>query len=183
MISSVEQWYSKGRPSEGPRASRALFPGSFDPLTNGHVDIAARALEIFDEVVIAVVENPEKETLFSLTERVEMIREVFRGYNSRLQVECFSGLLVDFAKKLQTNVLIRGLRAVSDYEYEVQMALMNRSLSSEVETIFLVTSEQNSFISSHVVKQVAALGGNVSGLVPTYVERVLRERFAVVDTS
>ncbi len=155
----------------------AVFPGSFDPLTLGHTDIVSRALKIFDHVVIAVLSNPNKATLFSGEERVALIRAEFAKYKDQVSVETFSGLLVDFAKKKGAKVVIRGLRAVTDYDYEAQMALTNKSLSAEVETLFMMTSERNSYISSSLVKQIAHFKGKVSHLVPKRIEKALRKKF------
>ena len=154
----------------------AVFPGSFDPLTNGHTDIITRASRIFDRVIVAVLSNPHKTTLFSADERVHLIREACRKITPRIVVESFSGLLVDFVKKTRSRVIIRGLRAISDYDYEVQMALMNRNLNPEIETFFMSTSEQHSYISSSVVKQVAAFGGDVRRFVPPSVASALRKK-------
>ena len=160
------------------RIDRAVFPGSFDPLTNGHTDIIARSLRVFDRLLIAVLQNPGKQTLFSAAERAALIREDCAEFGDRVEVHEFSGLLVEFARRAGTPVIIRGLRAVSDFEYEVQMALANRSLCAEMETCFLVTREQNSFVSSSLVKQIATLGGDVSNLVPPAVNAALLRRFA-----
>ena len=155
----------------------AVFPGSFDPLTNGHVDIVERTLTIFDRVVVGVLGNSLKKELFTADERVELIRQQFKPYGDRVVVQSFSGLLVDFLKKTKCRVVVRGLRAISDYDYEGQMALMNRNLSrGSVETLFMVAREANSYISSTVVKQVAVLGGSVAGMVPPVVERALTKK-------
>ncbi|MBX7145672.1 MAG: pantetheine-phosphate adenylyltransferase [Oligoflexia bacterium] len=156
--------------------SIAVFPGSFDPLTNGHVDIVERSLKIFDRLVVAVLHNPQKQHLFSVDERVELLKKEFKHYGKRTKVLSFSGLLVDFAKKVDARVIVRGLRAVSDYEYEMQMALMNRHLRQEMETVFLITNERNSYISSTMVKGVAMLGGSVHTLVPRAVEDALLKK-------
>jgi len=150
----------------------AVYPGSFDPITNGHVDIVRRGCHIFDRVLVAVLCNTEKTPLFSVEERIAMIRSVFRG-EPRVKVKDFSGLLVHFLRKEKTNVVVRGLRVVSDFEFEYQMALMNRRLDPEVETIFLTPKEELSYLSSRMVKQVHQLGGDVSGLVPSIVHREL----------
>lgn len=156
--------------------SIAVFPGSFDPLTNGHVDIVERSLKIFEKLVVAVLHNPQKQHLFSVEERVRILKQEFRAHGKRIEVQSFSGLLVDFAEKVQARVIVRGLRAVSDYEYEMQMALMNRHLRGKLETVFLITNERNSYISSTMVKGVAMLGGNVHTLVPAGVEEALRKK-------
>ncbi|NMC62939.1 MAG: pantetheine-phosphate adenylyltransferase [SAR324 cluster bacterium] len=158
------------------RVDLAVFPGSFDPLTNGHVDIIQRGLKIFDSVTIAVLSNLDKKTLFSVGEREQMIKEVFASYGNRITVKSFSGLLVDFARHENIKIIVRGLRAISDFEYETQIALMNRNLG-DVETCFLVASEENSFISSSLVKQVAQLKGDISRFVPKAVEEAFERKF------
>jgi pantetheine-phosphate adenylyltransferase len=155
----------------------AVFPGSFDPLTNGHVDIIDRTVTIFGKVVVGVLNNPSKNSLFTDQERVELIKRQVVGYKGRVSVVSFSGLLVDFVKSVNSRVVIRGLRAISDFDYEAQMALINRKLSPDVETFFLAAREENSYISSTVVKQVALLGGDVSDMVPPVVERALKEKW------
>ncbi len=150
----------------------ALYPGSFDPLTNGHLDILSRARRLADRVVVAILENDAKTPLFSVSERIEMIREIVGGDEST-PVRSFSGLLVDFAQEVGATLIVRGLRAVSDYEYELQMALMNRRLIPSIETVFLMAKEEYSYVSSRLVKEVAGLGGDVSGLVPESVRRRL----------
>ncbi|MCB9030464.1 MAG: pantetheine-phosphate adenylyltransferase [Deltaproteobacteria bacterium] len=156
---------------------KAVFPGSFDPITNGHTDIVRRALSIFDTVVIGVLENPEKETIFSTAERVELIKQEFEAEGDKVVTASFSGLLVDFVKNQDAQVIIRGLRAISDYDYEAQLALMNKTLAKNIETLFLITSESSSYISSSLVRQVAKFGGAVSELVPAHVEKALKEKF------
>lgn len=143
----------------------AICPGSFDPVTIGHIDIINRASKIFDRVVVAVLHNPRKSAVFSDTERVEMIKSV-TGHLTNVEVICHDGLLADLAEKLNANVIVKGLRAVSDFEYEFQMALANRKLNPEVETMFLTTSAENMFLSSSVVKQIASFGGDISSFVP-----------------
>jgi pantetheine-phosphate adenylyltransferase len=150
----------------------AIYPGSFDPITNGHVDIIERGLKVFDRVVVAVLENPKKRPLFTTKERVRMIREIFASERA-VQVRAFHGLLVDFAKAHKTRVVIRGLRAISDFEYEFQMALMNRSLAPDIETFFMMPCIHYTFLSSNLVREVAGLGGSVEGLVPGPVARRL----------
>lgn len=161
------------------RKSVAVFPGSFDPITNGHVDIVGRALSVFDEVIIAILNNAEKRPLFSVEERVEIIREAYRG-NARVRVETFTGLLVDYAMKVGAKVIVRGLRAISDFEFEFQLALMNRRLNPHIETVFIMAAESYSYVSSRLVKEVFQLGGSVRDLVPAVVERRLREKSGVV---
>ena len=153
----------------------ALYPGSFDPLTNGHLDILSRARRLADRVVVAVLENDEKVPLFTVSERIQMIQEIV-GDEPSIAVRSFSGLLVDCANQEGATLIVRGLRAVSDYEYELQMALMNRRLSPSVETVFLMAKEEFSYVSSRLVKEVARLGGDVSGLVPEAIRRNLVER-------
>jgi pantetheine-phosphate adenylyltransferase len=153
----------------------AIYPGSFDPITNGHVDIIRRALKIFDRILVAVLENPKKEPLFATKERVAMIREIF-AKEPRVLVQSFDGLLVAFAKKNRTRTVIRGLRALSDFEYEFQMALMNRKLDPEIETFFMMPRLDYSFLSSQLVKEVCLLGGCIKNLVPEIVEKSLTAR-------
>jgi pantetheine-phosphate adenylyltransferase len=155
------------------KKSCAIFPGSFDPLTYGHTDIIGRALHIFDRLVVAVLNHPSKEALFTAAERVALITEEFRSFEGRVEVVSFSGLLVEFARKIDVPVIIRGLRAISDYEYEVQMALTNRNLFKDVETLFMATREEFSFISSSMVKEVVTLGGDVRKFVPARVADAL----------
>jgi pantetheine-phosphate adenylyltransferase len=152
----------------------AIFPGSFDPITNGHVDIIRRALRLFDRIVVAVLKNAAKQPHFSPDERVAIIREVFGG-DAGVDVDTFDGLLVDYVQRKQAAAIVRGLRAVSDFEYEMQMAHMNRHLSPTVETVFLMPDETNSFLSSRLVKEVFSLGGNVAAFVPPAVERRLQQ--------
>jgi pantetheine-phosphate adenylyltransferase len=153
----------------------AVCPGSFDPLTMGHVDIIERAARLFDRVIVAVLINQEKKPLFSLDERVEIIREVFAAHPN-VSVDTFEGLLVDYAQQQHASVIIRGLRAVSDFEFEFQMALMNRHLSPQIETAFMMPAEQYTYISSRLIKEVFGLGGHIEGLVPPLVEQRLRAR-------
>lgn len=155
---------------------KALYPGSFDPITNGHLDIIERASRLCDEVIVTVLPNTSKSPLFSLEERVAMIEEVVAPFQN-VTVKMYAGLLVDFADEQHAQVIIKGLRAVSDFEYEFQMALMNRKLNQKVETMFLMTQSQNSFLSSSLVKEVAKLNGCIRGLVPEAVERVIRHKF------
>ncbi len=164
----------KGRRS----GSLAVFPGSFDPVTNGHLDIVERGLEIFGRVRLAILLNAEKKPLFSVEERVSILREACRGKGQgRVEVDTFSGLLVDYARRVGASVILRGIRAISDFDYEFQMALMNRRLDPRIETVFMMPAESYSYVSSRLVKEVFELGGRVSGLVPPIVERRLREKF------
>ncbi len=153
----------------------ALYPGSFDPITNGHLDLIERGSRLFGKLIVSILRNETKEPLFTVAERVEMLREVV-GVYPNVEVESFEGLLVDHAAEKGATVLLRGIRAISDYEYELQMALMNRRLRPGIETVFLMASEAYSFISSRLVKEVFGLGGNISGLVPPSVEARLRDR-------
>ena len=158
----------------------AVFPGSFDPLTSGHVDIIERGCAIFDRVIVAVLINVDKTPLFTVDERVGMIREVCAS-RDRVEVDTFNGLLVDYARRKGATALIRGLRAVSDFEYEFQMALMNRRLNHDIETVFLMPAEQYTYTSSRLIKEVFRLGGEVGGLVPPVVEQRLRQKQASLD--
>ncbi|HHF43373.1 MAG TPA: pantetheine-phosphate adenylyltransferase, partial [Candidatus Aminicenantes bacterium] len=151
-------------------------------ITNGHVDIILRGLKIFDKILIAVLENPKKTPLFSTKERVEMIKEIF-AKEEKVEVKSFHGLLVDFARKNKAHVVMRGLRAISDFEYEFQMALMNRKLDPEIETLFMMPNVKYSFLSSRLVKEVCMLGGCLTGLVPEIVEKRLREKFKLSSKS
>jgi pantetheine-phosphate adenylyltransferase len=153
----------------------ALVPGSFDPLTNGHVDIVLRSVRLFERVVVAVLVNPEKRPLFTTDERVAIVREVFREYPN-VDVEAFDGLLVDYARRKRASAIVRGLRAVSDFEYEFQMALMNRHLEPALETVFMMPAEQYTYLSSRLIKEVFGLGGDVRGLVPPAVEGWMRRK-------
>ena len=153
---------------------RAIYPGTFDPITMGHLDIIERSAKLFDEVVVALLLNMEKQPMFTTEERVEMIREVLPTGNVR--VDTFEGLLVHYAVAQQAQFVVRGIRAISDYEYELQMALMNRRLEPSVETVFLMAGEAYSYVSSRLIKEVFKLGGRVNGLVPELVEQRLREK-------
>jgi pantetheine-phosphate adenylyltransferase len=153
----------------------AVYPGSFDPLTNGHVDIITRGARLFDRIIVAIATNAEKSALFSIQERVDMTRAVFTDLKS-VEVDTFDGLLVDYVERRHAHAIVRGLRAVSDFEYEFQMALMNRRLNGKIETVFMMPAEQYSYISSRLIKEVFALGGLVHGLVPDMVEDRLRQK-------
>jgi len=157
------------------KTSLAIYPGSFDPVTNGHLDLIERGTKIFDRLVVAVLLNLDKEPLFPTTERVEMLREVTRQW-SNVEVDVFDGLLVDYARKRNAQVILRGIRAFSDYEYELQMALMNRRLESAIETVFMMPAEKYSYLSSRLVREIAHLGGDIKGLVPPVVEQRLRAK-------
>ena len=156
---------------------RAIYPGSFDPITNGHLDVVERAGKLFDEVLVAVAHNIEKEPLFTLEERLDLLRQTL-GKQTRVRIGQFGGLLVDFAVAEQASAVIRGLRAVSDFEFEFQMALMNRKLQAVVETIFLMPKEEYTYLSSRLVKEIARLGGDVSKFVPAVVATALASKFS-----
>jgi pantetheine-phosphate adenylyltransferase len=166
--------------SPAPNGRLAIFPGSFDPLTNGHVDIVLRSAHLFERVLIAVLGNPEKQPLFTPAERITIIRDVFREYPN-VEVDTFDGLLVDYARSHRASAIIRGLRAVSDFEYEFQMALMNRHLEPTLETVFMMPAEQYTYLSSRLIKEVFSLGGEVRGLVPSIVEDRLRDKKAAIQ--
>lgn len=158
---------------------RAIFPGSFDPLTNGHLDIIRRSLPLFDEIIVAVLNNPEKKPMFSVVERCRMIEDILPEIETEtcvLSVDSFQGLTADFARKKSAAAIVRGIRAVSDYEYELRMALMNRRLEPQIETVFLMAAEEYSYVSSNLLKQVFTLGGRVEGLVPASVEAQMRDK-------
>jgi len=166
--------------SAGPPSGRlAVFPGSFDPLTNGHVDIVLRSAHLFERVIVAVLVNPEKHPLFTPDERVAIIREVFREYPN-VEVDTYNGLLVEYARRRRANAIVRGMRAISDFEREFQMALMNRHLEPALETVFMMPAEQYTYLSSRLIKEVFSLGGAVSGLVPASVERWMRRKHEAV---
>ena len=157
----------------------AIYPGSFDPITNGHLDLIQRGSRMFDKLIVSILRNDSKQPLFSVEERTEMLREVVHVYPN-VEVDSFDGLLVDHAAANSATVLLRGIRAISDYEYELQMALMNRRLRPDIETVFMMSSETYSFISSRMVKEVFGLGGRISGLVPPSVEARLHRRMSHV---
>jgi pantetheine-phosphate adenylyltransferase len=169
---------TSARTPSGPPVKRvAVYPGSFDPITNGHADLVRRSLQVFDRVIVAVAFNPEKDAAwFTPEERVEMIRAAFRAEGDRIEADKFSGLLVHYALSKGANVIVRGLRAVADFEYEFQMTMMNRHLTPEIETIFMMTGESHFYTSSRLVKEVVGLGGDVAGLVPDVVLPRLLER-------
>ncbi|NLY75008.1 MAG: pantetheine-phosphate adenylyltransferase [Firmicutes bacterium] len=157
---------------------KVVCPGSFDPITNGHLDIIERAAQLFPGVVVGVLENPSKKPLFSLQERVELIQNAVRHLNN-VEVECFSGLLIDFARRVGSNLIVKGLRAISDFEIEFQMALNNKRMAPEIETIFMMTKNEYSFLSSSMVKEIVHFGGDVRGLVPEGVETALRKKYGL----
>ena len=158
----------------------AVYPGSFDPITNGHVDIITRGLKIFDKIIVLIAHNPEKKSLFPVEERMEMIREVIKEHekdHQRVKVDYAPGLLVDYVRNSGANVILKGLRAVSDFEYEFQMTLINRRLNRDIETVFLMTGFRWFFISSSIVKEAASLGGSVKGMVPDIVHQRLQQKY------
>ena len=160
----------------------AIYPGSFDPITNGHVDLVKRTLRVFDKIVVAIATNPGKDgSLFTVPERLQMVREVFKSLRGRVEADSFEGLLVDYAERKKATVIIRGLRAISDFEYEFQMAMMNHRLKPKLETFFMMTGESEFYISSRLVKEVVSLGGNVSGLVPENVLQRLKQKLTEED--
>jgi pantetheine-phosphate adenylyltransferase len=160
----------------------AIYPGSFDPVTNGHVDIVERGLKVFDRIIVAILRNPAKEALFTVEERKEMI-ETSLNRDSNVEIAVFDGLLVDYAKKRNAVAILRGMRAVSDFEYEFQLALMNRKLNREIQTVFLMTGLRWIFISSSIIKEAASFGGNINGMVPPIVSRKLKEKFGYISSA
>lgn len=154
---------------------KAIYPGTFDPVTNGHIDVVKRAVRLFDEVIVAVASNPQKAPLFTTEERVEFLKGSFKNLNS-VKVISFEGLIVDFARRNKINIVIRGLRMLSDFEYEFQMALTNRKLADDIETIFLMPSESYSYVSSKLLKETARLGADLSYFLPTFVEAALKKK-------
>ena len=160
----------------------AVYPGSFDPITNGHTDLVKRGLKMFDEIIILIATNPDKTSLFSVEERLEMIREIYKD-NERVKVDSYPGLLVDYLKQCEANIIFRGLRALSDFEYEFQMALTNRKLNKDIETIFMMPKETYSYISSRLIKEAVSLGANVRAFVPPFIERELKKKLLGQYTS
>lgn len=154
----------------------AIYPGSFDPVTNGHIDIVERGLKLFDKIIVAILYNPAKKSLFTVEERVEMLTICLKN-NSAIEIDSFGGLLVDYAARRNAHAILRGLRAVSDFEYEFQLALMNRRLNREVQTVFLMTGMRWIFTSSSIIKEAAQFGGNINGMVPAEVNKRLKEKF------
>ncbi len=173
------------RTTEIPREAKgiiAIYPGSFDPITYGHIDIVERALEIFDRVIVAIAQDTAKNALFTVEERMEMVRSIFADM-PKVVVDTFKGLLVNYVEKTNAKVILRGLRATSDFEYEFHMASMNRSLSPRLDTLFMMTNKDYFFVSSRTIKEVASLGGTVEGLVPDLVARKLKEKFKLPLTK
>ena len=160
----------------------AIYPGSFDPVTNGHADIVERGSKLFDSIIVVVLHNPKKKTMFSIEERVEMLEASFRDLPN-IVIESFDGLTVDFAAKRNAIAILRGMRAISDFDFEFQLALMNRKLNRDIQTGFLMTGHRWTFISSSIVKEAAQFGGDINGLVPAIVEHKLNERFATVEKN
>ncbi|MGB6430343.1 MAG: pantetheine-phosphate adenylyltransferase [Candidatus Acidiferrales bacterium] len=163
--------------SENDAMKLAIYPGSFDPVTNGHLDLVERGSKLFDRLVVAVLRNLDKEPLFSLTERVEMLRDATSG-KANVEVDVFDGLLVEYVRQRKANVILRGIRAISDYEYELQMAMMNRKIEPTIETVFMMPAEPYSYLSAHLVREIARLGGPLDGLIPAAVEKRLRAKFS-----
>jgi len=157
--------------------SIAVYPGSFDPITNGHLDVIRRGVRVFDHLIVAVADNPAKQALFTRDERLEMIREVTK-HDKNVVVEYFDGLVVDYVRRKKAGVILRGIRTVSDFEYEYQMALTNRTFAQDIETVFVMTREEFSFVSSRIIKEAASLGGDVSSFVPREVEKWLRKKYS-----
>jgi len=160
------------------RSTLAVYPGTFDPITNGHVDILERSLAVFDKVVVALATNPRKAPLFSHEERVEFLREATGHHGDRVEFEAFNGLLIDFCRQVKASCIVRGLRALADFEYEFQFAHMNRRLAPELDTMFFMTDERNFYVSSSLVKEVASFGGDLTGLVPPAVAEALVRKFS-----
>jgi len=154
----------------------AIYPGSFDPVTNGHLDILKRGLRLFDKIIVAILQNPGKESLFTMQERVVMLKETLKGFKNT-EIDTFDGLLVDYAAKRNAHAILRGMRAVSDFEYEFQMALMNRRLNRDIQTVFLMTGLRWIFTSSSIIKEAAQFGGNIEGMVPATVLKKLKKKF------
>ena len=156
----------------------AVYPGTFDPVTNGHIDIIERALKLVEKLYVVVGDNPQKAPTFTPKERVDMLKESLKSYNSRIEVEHFDGLLLNYVKSKKSNVVIRGLRAISDFEFEFSRALINRELDKSIETIFIMTKDDYAFLSSSIIKEIAMFSGPVKGFVPEIVEKKLKEKFA-----
>ena len=160
----------------------AIYPGSFDPITNGHIDMVERGLRLFDKIIVCIMCNPGKETLFTIKERLEMIRESLKKFPN-IEIDSFDGLLVDYGAKRNANTILRGMRAVSDFEYEFQLALMNRKLNRKIQTVFLMTGFRWIFTSSSIIKEAASFGGDVAGMVPPIVNQKLKEKFNLISKS
>jgi pantetheine-phosphate adenylyltransferase len=160
----------------------AIYPGFFDPITNGHLSIVSRGLDIFDSLIISILNNPKKAPLFSIDERISMIKQTLKG-KPNIEVDTFDGLLVDYVIQKKSHIILRGLRALSDFEYEFQMALMNRKLNRDVQSVFLMTDYQWFYISSTIIKEAASFGGDVSGLVPKFVNDKLKEKFSKIKNA
>ena len=160
----------------------AIYPGSFDPVTNGHLDIVERGLKIFDKIIVAILYNPNKEYLFDLEERLEMLKDCLKKFKG-VEIDSFDGLLVNYAAQRKAHAILRGLRAMSDFEYEFQMALMNRRLNREVQTVFLMTGLRWIFTSSSIIKEAIQFGGNIDGMVPRLVQKKLRDKFGLVSNT
>ncbi len=159
---------------------RIIYPGTFDPVTLGHLDLIRRAVNVFDTLIVAVASNPHKTPLFSLEERFDMLKEVTKGIKN-IEIDHLEGLLIDYARKKKCNVVLRGIRVISDFEYEFQMALSNRKLAQDIETIFMMPSENYSYLSSKIIKEVASLGGDLRGFVPSVVEKKLKEKLLQIQ--
>lgn len=160
----------------------AIYPGSFDPITNGHIDMVERGLRLFDKIIVCIMCNPGKETLFTIKERLEMIRESLKKFPN-IEIDSFDGLLVDYGAKRNANTILRGMRAVSDFEHEFQLALMNRKLNRKIQTVFLMTGFRWIFTSSSIIKEAASFGGDVAGMVPPIVNQKLKEKFNLISKS
>ena len=155
----------------------AVYPGTFDPVTNGHIDIIERALKLFDKLYVVVADNPQKSSTFSPEERVEMLKDALKKHNNKIEIEYFDGLLLDYVKKKKSNVIVRGLRAISDFEFEFQRAQFNREFAKDIETIFIMTKDDYAFLSSSIIKEISMFHGAVKGFVPDIVEKKLKEKF------
>ena len=155
----------------------AVYPGTFDPVTNGHIDIIERALKLFEKLYVVVGDNPQKAPTFTAKERIDMLKEALKKHNNRIEIEHFDGLLLNYVKKKKSNVMIRGLRAISDFEFEFQRALFNREFDKDIETIFIMTKDDYAFLSSSIIKEIAMFNGSVKGFVPEIVEKKLKEKF------
>jgi pantetheine-phosphate adenylyltransferase len=182
LVPATAQAASESAP-QARAASVAVYPGTFDPITNGHLDILQRALRLFDTVIVTLAANQRKSPLFSVEERIAFIRNALPSYQDRLEFQAFDGLLVDFCRKHNAGVIVRGLRALADFEYEFQFAHMNRRLAPDIDTMFFMTDERNHYVSSSLVKEVASLGGDITGLVPPAVVAALADKFSSKEIS